>query len=112
MLAMDPSSYKNHSTKRGISYHYYFSPAKDAKPTLLFLHGFPSTSLDWKYQTSFFVARGFGVIVPDLLGYGGTDKPTEPKEYAMSLMCSDIIEILDEEKYSKENKVISIGHDW
>ncbi|KZP02305.1 alpha/beta-hydrolase, partial [Athelia psychrophila] len=75
---MDSALYKDLTVSRGINYHYYFSPARDSNPTILFLHGFPSTSYDWRHEAAFFTARGFGVIVPDLLGYGGTAKPDAP----------------------------------
>ena len=79
------------------------------KPTLLFLHGFPSTSYGWRRQVEFFESKGFPVIVPDLLGYGGTDKPADAQFYKWGDMAGDVIDILDAEKVEK---VIAIGHDW
>lgn len=49
------------------------------------------------------------IIIPDMLGYDGTDKPTDPAEYRWDLMTKDLIEIIDTEKV---DKFISIGHDW
>jgi pimeloyl-ACP methyl ester carboxylesterase len=49
------------------------------------------------------------IIIPDMLGYGGTDKPTDPAAYAWDVMTQDLIEIMDAEGYQK---FISIGHDW
>ncbi|KAF7982640.1 hypothetical protein HWV62_27075 [Athelia sp. TMB] len=106
---MDPAAYKNLTVSRGFNYHYFISPARDGKPTILFLHGFPSTSSDWRHQVIFFRNLGYGVIVPDLLGYGGTSKPLDPAEYNQSLITKDVIDILDAEKI---DKVISVGHDW
>lgn len=48
------------------------------------------------------------LILPDLLGYGGTDKPTDPAAYAYHLMVRDIVDILDAEGI---DKVVSLGHD-
>ena len=106
---MDSSRYKDLKASRNINYHYYASPAHAEKPTLLFLHGFPSTSYDWRKQVPHFQARGYGIIVPDLLGYGGTDKPVATEAYRPSLMAKDIIDILDAEGLER---VIVIGHDW
>jgi pimeloyl-ACP methyl ester carboxylesterase len=106
---MDSSSYKDLTTSRGFIYHYYFSAPQNPKPTLLFLHGFPSTSYDWRHQVAFFQKQGYGLIVPDMLGYGGTAKPTDPVHYKPSLVCADLINILDAEDV---NQVIVIGHDW
>ncbi|EKM57395.1 uncharacterized protein PHACADRAFT_194943 [Phanerochaete carnosa HHB-10118-sp] len=75
---MDPSLYKNVITSRNLTYHYYFSPAQPQKPTLLFCHGFPSTIHDWRHIAPQLQGKGYGVVVPDMLGYGETAKPTDP----------------------------------
>ncbi|EIN11755.1 alpha/beta-hydrolase [Punctularia strigosozonata HHB-11173 SS5] len=109
---MDPSLYRNFKTARGINYHYYFSAPSDAgsKPTLLFLHGFPSTSYDWRHQVAFFGAKeGFGLVVPDMLGYAGTDKPTDGAAYSAVAIAKDMVEILEHERVGE---CIAIGHDW
>ncbi|KAL0576465.1 hypothetical protein V5O48_005508 [Marasmius crinis-equi] len=102
---MDCAAYKDLKTSRGLDYHYYFSPASEGKRTLVFLHGFPSTSYDWRHQAQ----KGYGLIVPDMLGYGGTAKPLDPAEYKLSLISKDIIDILDAEKI---DQAVVIGHDW
>lgn len=107
---MDPSLYKDLKTSRGFNYHYYrFVSDDNSKPTLLLLHGFPSLSQDWSHVVQHFQSQNYGIIVPDLLGYGGTDKPTDATIYRMKLMSRDVIEILDNEN---ERTVIAIGHDW
>ena len=106
---MDPSKYKDVVTSRRFKYHYYIHRPSTTATTLLLLHGFPCTSIEWERQVPFFEEKGFSVIVPDLLGYGGTDKPTDPKEYRLKLMVQDVMEILDAEKV---DKVISVSHDW
>ena len=92
----------------GAVYSYIYTPAVASNPTILFLHGFPSTSWDWHHQVDFFSAKGYGLIVPDLLGYGGSSKPDSPEEYRMTRIAADIIAILDHEKIEK---VHSVGHD-
>ncbi|KAK7046606.1 epoxide hydrolase [Favolaschia claudopus] len=106
---MDQSNYRQTKTKRGFIYSYYFSPPASGKPVLFFSHGFPSNSTLWKQQVPFFQQRGYGVIVPDHLGYGGTDKPTDAKLYSGRGLSGDIVDIFDAEKI---DKVIAIGHDW
>lgn len=106
---MNVSLYKQAVTSRGLKYSYYFCPAQGTKPTLLFLHGFPSTSYDWRQQVAFFQPKGYGIIVPDMLGYGGTDKPDALEAYTPSLMVKDIIDVLDAEKV---DMVVSVSHDW
>ncbi|KAG6841930.1 hypothetical protein C0991_005110 [Blastosporella zonata] len=95
---MDHTLYKTLKTSRGLHYKYFHLPAQDPSlPPLLFLHGFPATSNVWKEQISYFGKHGFRLIVPDLLGFGGTSKPTNPEAYKPSLICEDMIDILNAE---------------
>jgi len=96
-------------TKRGLNYNYLSTPPLSGKPVILFLHGFPSTSNDWHHQVGYFSAKGFGLVVPDMLGYGGTDKPTKLKDYSLNNMAADMIDILDAESIKK---CFAAGHDW
>ncbi|KAF8167779.1 Alpha/Beta hydrolase protein [Crassisporium funariophilum] len=107
---MDPKLYKSVTTGRSFTYNLYHTKATDdQKPTLLFLHGFPSSSYDWRHQVAYFTLRGYGILVPDMLGYGGTDKPVDPAAYTASLLAQDIIDVLDAEQVGR---VAVIGHDW
>lgn len=108
-MSLDLKLYKDLKTSRGFNYHYYSTTPKGGKPTLLFLHGYPSNSRDWKPLIDFFQPQGYGIIAPDLLGYGGTDKPLETDAFRMKFMVGDIIEILDAEK---TERALVIGHDW
>jgi pimeloyl-ACP methyl ester carboxylesterase len=78
---MDSSRYKQLKTQRGFNYSYYWSPPAPGKPVLFFSHGFPAGSFSWRKQVPFFEPMGYGLLVPDFLGYGDTDKPTDPTVY-------------------------------
>jgi pimeloyl-ACP methyl ester carboxylesterase len=95
------------STSHTYSYAYH-PPSTPFLPTLLFLHGFPSSCYDWRHQIQFFARQGYGVLAPDLLGYGGTSKPTDLNEYRSKKMAAEIIELLDHESI---DKVHAVGHD-
>jgi soluble epoxide hydrolase/lipid-phosphate phosphatase len=103
------SAYKDIVSSRGLNYHYLSLPATGNKPTVLFIHGFPSTSYDWYHQINYFSERGFGVVAPDMLGYGGTDKPTDTSLFLHTAIAQDLLDILDAEKVGR---VIAVGHDW
>ncbi|KAH9940084.1 alpha/beta-hydrolase [Epithele typhae] len=106
---MDPAKYKNATVRRSHTYHYYHSPALAGKPTLFFIHGFPSTSFDWSRQVAHFEPLGYGILVPDCLGYGGTSKPTDWAEFRHKLLADDLVDLIDAECLSD---VVGIGHDW
>ncbi|EAU86125.1 hypothetical protein CC1G_03336 [Coprinopsis cinerea okayama7 len=106
---MDSSHYKRLTVSRGFTYNYYVSPASDGKPTLLFLHGFPSTAQDWRRQVAHFKPKGYGLIVPDMLGYGDTDKPLEASDYVGSRLAQDVLDIVENEGVER---VVVVAHDW
>ena len=106
---MDQNLYKETVVRRGHTYRYYLSPPGPQQPVLLFLHGFPSTSSDWRRQIAFFQPLGYGIIAPDLLGAGGTSKPLDPKEFRLNAMVDDVLEILNGESIKK---VVCVSHDW
>jgi len=45
-----------------------------SKPTLLLLHGYPTSSIDWLYMRDELEQR-FHIIAPDFIGYGLSAKP-------------------------------------
>jgi hypothetical protein len=53
--------------------------------------------------------RGHGILVPDLLGYGGTSKPLDVQRYKEKGKAEDIKYILD---VLKLETVIGVAHDW
>ncbi|KAL0572069.1 hypothetical protein V5O48_009887 [Marasmius crinis-equi] len=107
---LHPSNYKNITVSRGIHYGYYTSPPTENKRSVLLLHGWPGLAYDWRFQVDVLKEAGYGVIVPDMLGYGGTERPTDPEAYKSSLITRDLVDILDAE--SLGNNVVVIGHDW
>lgn len=107
---MDTLQEKHLDTKRGFQYRYYVSPVGDTtKLTLLLLHGWPDSALLWQYVVPYLTPLKLKILVPDLLGYGGTSKPTSPELYDYRRIAEDVSEILDAENIGK---VIPIGHDF
>jgi soluble epoxide hydrolase/lipid-phosphate phosphatase len=103
-------SHSTHTTERALTYSYIHIPPQSPNTQyILFLHGFPSTSRDWRHQISFFAAKGYGIIAPDLLGFGETSRPSELDMYSGEGMAKDIVEILDLEGVGV---VVGVAHDW
>ncbi|KAH9918177.1 alpha/beta-hydrolase [Epithele typhae] len=107
---MDAHAYKEVKTKSGHLYNTFVLPPKDSsKATFLFVHGFPSTAYDWRNQIAFFSAAGYGIVAPDLLGHGGSSRPSDLASYVPSKATADLVDILD---HLNAQKVIAVGHDW
>jgi haloalkane dehalogenase len=60
--------------------HYLDEGPADAPPVLL-LHGEPSWAFLYRKMVPVLVAAGHRVVVPDLVGFGRSDKPTEQSDY-------------------------------
>ncbi|SEG66097.1 alpha/beta fold hydrolase [Marinobacterium lutimaris] len=60
-------------------------------PPLLLLHGYPQTRMIWK-KVAPVLARSFTLVIPDLRGYGRSEKPldeTRPELYCKRQMARD-----------------------
>ena len=102
--------HSTYTTTRALTYSYiHMSPQSPNTQYILFLHGFPSSSYDWRHQISFFAAKGYGILAPDLLGFGETSKPSELEMYRGQGMAEDIIEIMVSEGVGV---VVGVAHDW
>lgn len=78
------------------------------RPVIL-LHGFPDSGRLWRGQVPALSEAGFQVIVPDLRGYGRSDKPPEVEAYAMHHLVADVLAVLDAAGAARAHVV---GHDW
>lgn len=90
----------------GVAIHY--EAHGEGTPVVL-LHGFPDSGRLWRHQVPALVEAGFRVVVPDLRGYGASDKPTGVEHYHLLLLGADVGCVLDAEGISRAHVV---GHDW
>ena len=60
--------------------HYLDEGDKNAEPILL-LHGEPSWSFLYRKMIPILVEAGYRVIVPDIIGFGRSDKPIKRSDY-------------------------------
>ena len=93
----------------GTTYGFVHIKPSSNKSYILLLHGFPSSCYDWRHQIDFLAKQGYGVVAPDLLGYGDTDKPTDPESYKLKKMAGETAALLDTLQI---DKVIGVSHDW
>ncbi len=92
----------------GYRIHYLDEGEKNSPPILL-LHGEPSWSYLYRKMIPILVEAGFRVIVPDLLGFGKSDKPIEAKAYSYQLhvdMMTELVRGLDLQD------ITFFGQDW
>jgi pimeloyl-ACP methyl ester carboxylesterase len=80
----------------------------EGRPVVL-LHGFPDSGRLWRHQVRALADAGFKVIVPDMRGYGSSDKPADVAAYTMLFLVSDIGAVLD---HAGVERAHVVGHDW
>src|SRR5580765_7281994 len=78
-------------------------------PPVVLLHGFPDSGRLWRHQVPALAGAGFQVIVPDLRGYGRSDKPMGVDAYSIPLLAGDVLAVLADRGIDRAHLV---GHDW
>ncbi len=88
----------------GLRVHYL--QAGTGEP-VVFLHGFPETSHQWRYQVQALADAGFACFAPDNRGFGRTEKP--PLRISRGLLARDVVRFMDAVGLESAHLV---AHDW
>lgn len=80
---------------------------KSTSPTYLFLHGFPTWSLDWQYQIND-LSKDHDCLALDFLGFGYSDKPIS-HFYKMEEQADIVVDVLRQKKVTN---IILVAHDY
>ncbi|WP_157729846.1 alpha/beta fold hydrolase [Bacterioplanes sanyensis] len=78
-------------------------------PLVVLLHGFPECWATWRHQIAPLVNAGYRVLVPNMIGYGHSDKPSKIADYRMDMICDDVRAVIRAAGYERCHLV---GHDW
>lgn len=73
---------------------------------VIFIHGFPETSYEWRYQFAHFAGQ-YACFAPDLRGFGQTEKPG--LRVSRQILAQDIVNFMDALGMEKARVV---AHDW
>jgi pimeloyl-ACP methyl ester carboxylesterase len=90
----------------GVGIHYEVTG--EGRPVVL-LHGFPDSGRLWRHQVGALTQAGFKVIVPDLRGYGRSDKPAAVDAYGIQALAGDVLAVMSDAGVERAHIV---GHDW
>ena len=83
--------------------------ANEGRPVMLMAHGWPESWYSYRHQMTAMAAAGYHVVVPDMRGYGKTDKPADVDDYDIVHLAGDMVGVLDA---LGEETAIMVGHDW
>ena len=103
-----PEAFTHHYAQlRDIKLHYV---REGSGPPLILLHGWPG--FWWEYHRNIGpLAKDFDVIVPDMRGYGDSEKPPldQPKLFSPDYVVDDIDALM---AHLKIDQAYLVGHDW
>ncbi|MDF7809132.1 alpha/beta hydrolase [Pontiellaceae bacterium B12219] len=69
------------SQQQALEMAYMYLPGNGKQPTVVLLHGKNFAGAYWAQTAEFLQSRGYGVLIPDQIGFG---KSTKPRHYQFS----------------------------
>ena len=79
----------------GLRLHTIDEGPKDARHTFLCLHGEPTWGYLYRRMIPAFLASGARVVVPDLFGFGRSDKPIDDAVYTWDLHRDTLLRVVE-----------------
>ncbi len=80
----------------------------DGVPVILW-HGFPELGYSWRHQAAALGEAGFLAVVPDLRGYGESDRPEGTAAYGFPHLMGDVVGLINALGHDSAHLA---GHDW
>jgi haloalkane dehalogenase len=93
----------------GLRVHFVDEGPRDADDVVLCLHGQPTWGYLYRKMLPVFIAAGQRVVVPDLFGFGRSDKPSDPNFYSFSRHRTMLLEFIATLDLSRVTLVVQ---DW
>ena len=91
----------------GIAMNVAFAGPEEAPPVIL-VHGFPESLRTWRDVAERLCDR-LRLIMPDLRGFGDSDRPQDVTAYATDILIADIFALADALGI---DRFALVGHDW
>jgi pimeloyl-ACP methyl ester carboxylesterase len=78
-------------------------------PLVILMHGWPELGLSWRHQVPALASAGYRVAVPDMRGYGESDKPEAAEAYRLDTIADDMQAVA---AALGASRWVAVGHDW
>lgn len=95
------------SLSSGIDMNVALAGPTDA-PAAIFLHGFPESHRTWR-SVAPLLEDQVRLVMPDLRGFGQSDRPQDVADYSIDLVVADIFALADAREI---DRFALVGHDW
>ena len=73
----------------------YLDVGAENAPAVMLIHGIPTSSYLFRDVAPEIAAAGYRVIAPDLMGFGASDKPSDPAAYATEARSARLLALAD-----------------
>jgi pimeloyl-ACP methyl ester carboxylesterase len=94
----------------GIRLHYWIGGNPHGKPVLLW-HGFLATAYSWYKVMPLLAEAGYSVLVPDMRGYGDSDKPSGTDGYDARALAEEFRALVKQVEFGNGQKLLLAAHD-
>jgi pimeloyl-ACP methyl ester carboxylesterase len=94
----------------GVRLHYLLGGNPSGPPVLLW-HGFLSTSQEWRKVMPALAEAGYAVLVPDMRGYGDSDKPEGTTGYDARALAEEFRTLVHQLGFGGGKPMILAAHD-
>jgi pimeloyl-ACP methyl ester carboxylesterase len=98
------------ATVGAIRIHYWIGGEQSGSPILLW-HGFLGTGYMWRHVMTALAEAGFAVLVPDMRGYGDSDKPPGTKGYDGRALAEEFRALVHEIGFGAGKSLTLVAHD-
>jgi pimeloyl-ACP methyl ester carboxylesterase len=97
-------------TLNGIGLHYWLGGDPDGYPIILW-HGFLATGYVWREVGPLLIRSGYSVLIPDMRGYGDSDKPEGINGYDARSLANEIRELFQKLRFGNGKRIVHAAHD-
>lgn len=98
------------ATVNGSRIHYWTGGDPGGRPVLLW-HGFLATAYSWHKVMPLLAAAGYSVLVPDMRGYGDSDKPAGTEGYDARALAEEFRALVRQIGFGHGGSLFLIAHD-
>lgn len=98
------------ATVNGISLHYWIGGDPAGIPVLLW-HGFLGTAYSWHKVMALLSDSGYAVLVPDMRGYGDSDKPAGTSGYDGRALAEEFRSLVKHVRFGAGRPLTIVAHD-
>jgi pimeloyl-ACP methyl ester carboxylesterase len=94
----------------GVRLHYWIGGDPKGVPVLLW-HGFLGTAYSWHKVMPLLAEASFSILVPDMRGYGDSDKPAGLAGYDSRALAEEFRQLVKQIGFGDGRPLLLVGHD-